>query len=343
MPEDIRTISREDFFKLTRPEEKVKFLLKYAILAPSMYNSQPWLFRVAGSACTFYKDTKVQIKEADREGRGLYISIGAALENLIIASKYFGVFGGIEYIVDDEKDAAARISFKFGDDAVIDKEYEKLVDFMPRRQNARGVFKTENLPLDLLPRLSMLQLLDDFIGIRADFITNKAQILSLGKLNSDGLKLASRSSAFRAEMANWLRSNYTADNDGLPGYALKVPGPLSLIVPSLVRLINFGPLLSYLDFQGFRSAPAVCVLGSQENNPTAWLKIGRLTERLSLEFAARGYGTSIFTAAVQIGELYKEVQKVVYMTERPQLTFCVGRVSRSHHLTPRHNVESKCL
>ena len=38
----IRTIDKGEFFKLKNPKEKKKFLLRYAILAPSTHNSQPW-------------------------------------------------------------------------------------------------------------------------------------------------------------------------------------------------------------------------------------------------------------------------------------------------------------
>ncbi len=37
-------------------EEKLKFILNYAILAPSSHNTQPWLFKVDSEAIYLYAD-----------------------------------------------------------------------------------------------------------------------------------------------------------------------------------------------------------------------------------------------------------------------------------------------
>jgi nitroreductase len=34
------------FPEQSSPAEKLKFLLQYAVLAPSSHNTQPWLFRI---------------------------------------------------------------------------------------------------------------------------------------------------------------------------------------------------------------------------------------------------------------------------------------------------------
>ena len=41
-------ISAEQFPTSAGADEKILFLLKYAVLAPSNHNSQPWLFRLQG-------------------------------------------------------------------------------------------------------------------------------------------------------------------------------------------------------------------------------------------------------------------------------------------------------
>lgn len=361
----LRNINKDDFLEQTSDKEKIIFLLNYAVLAPSIYNSQPWLFKINENKCLILRDPKVKTSEEGLSERNLYISLGCALENLIIAAKYFGVFEKLEYVLDREKHSIAEISFAFknksfgiveskpldlaGDKPLLNKEYEKLVDFMPSRQNARGTFKSETIPSDILYRLSMFSLLQEFEGLRVDFITNQEQIASLGKLTRDGVKLAHRNKAFRKKMAECVCSSYSKRKDGLPGYALKIPSIFSLIIPHLITFINLGSLFAKLDFKSFRGVSVVCVLGVNENasaspennNIKKWVGVGRLAERLFLEFAARGYDTSIFSAAVQVGELYKEVQKVVGMTERPQLIFCIGHISRGHRFTPRHEISDK--
>lgn len=320
---NIRNINKEDFFKQASNREKIKFLLKYATLAPSILNSEPWLFGVGENKCTLYRDSKIQLREVDPVGRNIYLSLGCALENLVIASKYFGVFEKVENASETEKSAVAEIFFTFKDNPILDREYEKLVDFIPRRQNAIGIFKNETIHADLLSRLSMFSLLTGFKGLRIDFITNKEQILSLGRLTSDGIKLLWSSQVARKEVAGQTGSN-------LPSFVSK-----------LLQFLNIGPLVARLNFKSFKSAPAVCVIGGADDKQETWIKTGQLTERLLLEFAARGIDASIFTAALKTGELYKEVQKIVGMTERPQIIFCLGHISKKHPFTPRHDINYK--
>ena len=41
-------ISESDFPYDGSARDKLRFLLRYALLAPSPYNTQPWLFRIEG-------------------------------------------------------------------------------------------------------------------------------------------------------------------------------------------------------------------------------------------------------------------------------------------------------
>ena len=47
-PDNSWNVSEEAFPIQGGPEEKLRFLLNYAVLAPSGHNTQPWLFRLSG-------------------------------------------------------------------------------------------------------------------------------------------------------------------------------------------------------------------------------------------------------------------------------------------------------
>ncbi|MBO0784056.1 MAG: hypothetical protein J2P37_35060, partial [Ktedonobacteraceae bacterium] len=76
------TISEEDFPKTGTPGEQLRFLLNYALLAPSEYNTQPWLFRVKENVIELYADTSRRLPVVDPDGREMIISCGAACYNL---------------------------------------------------------------------------------------------------------------------------------------------------------------------------------------------------------------------------------------------------------------------
>jgi hypothetical protein len=60
--------------------------VRAAILAASPHNTQPWLFKVAGSIIELYIDTGRNVGPLDPYLREEHIGMGCALENLLLAA-----------------------------------------------------------------------------------------------------------------------------------------------------------------------------------------------------------------------------------------------------------------
>src|SRR6056297_3363168 len=71
-------------------KDQLRFLLGYAIQAPSGHNSQPWLFRLRDDAVELYADRRRALPVVDPQDRELTMSCGAALDHLAVAARYFG-------------------------------------------------------------------------------------------------------------------------------------------------------------------------------------------------------------------------------------------------------------
>ncbi|MDP1689291.1 MAG: hypothetical protein Q8L47_04155 [bacterium] len=361
--ESVRNIKKFDFWKQNTDLEKITFLLGYAILAPSYYNSQPWLFKISDNKCKFYLNPKIKLKEGDSEERNLHMSLGCAIENIIIASRYFGVLGKIDTLLENGKYIGTEITFDFKkllsdseNNLQLDKEYEKLVDYIPFRQNAKGSFKNTPIPADIISRLSMFAFLDDFSGLRIDFLTNREQIITLGNIVVSGIKQKFKNKLYRVELSVWLHNNFRAKKEGLLINSQNSLSLLSMIISYLIPYMNVGSFFAKADLKSFKTAPVACVIGGWEEQvpvlssdsnkslktkPETWVNAGRLTQRLLLEFAARGYNTSIFSSATESGNTFKEIQKLVGMTERPELIFCVGQINKGHKFTSRFEAKEK--
>src|SRR4051794_22159466 len=76
--------------------DKLHFLLRYAILAPSGHNTQPWKFRIHGGTLEMFADFSRAMRETDPENRELMISCGAALLNLRVGIRNFGFTAQID-------------------------------------------------------------------------------------------------------------------------------------------------------------------------------------------------------------------------------------------------------
>src|SRR6185295_227447 len=72
------SVRESDFPKHGTPEEKLRFLVRYAILAPSPRNSQPWRFEVDARRVCVYADLSRALHGADPGKRDLYVSLGCA-------------------------------------------------------------------------------------------------------------------------------------------------------------------------------------------------------------------------------------------------------------------------
>jgi hypothetical protein len=74
------------FCSLTSFRDRARHLLRYAILAPSSHNSQPWKFRLELDGIAVLRDLGQELPVADPVGREAVIGIGASLFNLRVAA-----------------------------------------------------------------------------------------------------------------------------------------------------------------------------------------------------------------------------------------------------------------
>ncbi|HEY3344819.1 MAG TPA: nitroreductase family protein, partial [Anaerolineaceae bacterium] len=66
--------------------EQFQEIIRYACLAPSGHNAQPWKFQIQGDTIRLTADDQRRLPVVDPADRELYISLGCALENLQIAA-----------------------------------------------------------------------------------------------------------------------------------------------------------------------------------------------------------------------------------------------------------------
>lgn len=72
-------------------------LLRYAIPAPSVRNTQPWKFRLTDAGIAVFADYTRRLHVADPDNRELLMSVGAAITNLRVAAPHFSFAAEVEY------------------------------------------------------------------------------------------------------------------------------------------------------------------------------------------------------------------------------------------------------
>jgi hypothetical protein len=127
-------------------------LVRYATLAPSSHNTQYWKFAVEMEDITILPDFSRRCPAVDPDDHHLYVSLGCAAENLILAARAHGLHGKAEF---DEARGAVRITL-FAAAA----EVTELFNAIPARQSTRAEYDGKPAASDDLKRLQAAAMSD---------------------------------------------------------------------------------------------------------------------------------------------------------------------------------------
>src|SRR6056297_2555634 len=84
-------------------------LVRYASLAASSHNTQPWIFKLETNRITILPDLSRRCPAVDPDDHHLYASLGCAAENILVAAPAFGLKGHYAY---DASESCVRIVFE---------------------------------------------------------------------------------------------------------------------------------------------------------------------------------------------------------------------------------------
>ena len=81
----------------TEPLPLLRELVRYATLAANSHNTQPWRFALDGSTIVIQPDLSRRTPAVDPDDHHLWVSLGCAAENLVLAAAAFGRRAEIEF------------------------------------------------------------------------------------------------------------------------------------------------------------------------------------------------------------------------------------------------------
>jgi hypothetical protein len=152
MVEDPWNVSEEDFPESGQAEEKLRYFLNYAVLAPSGHNTQPWLFNVSGGAVELHDDRTRGLPVVDPEDRALVISCGAALFFLRVAIRHFGYTDEVRtFPSPDDPDLLAEV--RLGTPYEATAEEHQLFEAITKRRTNRSPFQEREITQEVLDAL----------------------------------------------------------------------------------------------------------------------------------------------------------------------------------------------
>lgn len=316
-------VKESDFPANGSSEEKLQFLLNYAILAPSSHNSQPWKFNASGDEIRLYADETRWLKVADADQRELYISLGCALENLLVAAEHFGYGYDVTYFPGDEDlVAVVKLAPAPGDQSSGDP---RIFDAILTRHTNRKPYEDRAIPKSALQMLQN-QSADDDIKI---YLTSDPKTINeFGDLVVRADKIQYGNPDYRSELGYWLGQG-----------VLGPTGVQAKLAQLYVVLLDAGSDQTKKDAELVNSTPVLGFISSRENDRTSQVKVGQLFERVWLAAEAEGIRLHPMSQALEVPELKSELAELVPANGLyPQQTFRLGYAEAEEEHTPRRPV-----
>lgn len=203
--------------------------IRFATLAPSGHNTQPWRFHIGDERIEIRPDFARRTPVVDPDDHHLFVSLGCAAENLALASGALGRPGALSF--DPAGDGA--VVFAMGDGVPSDPA---LVEAIPRRQSTRAPYDGRPISAGDLRLLAAAAV----PGIDLVLITERAPIDRVRDLVIAGNTAQMADPAFVRELKAWLRFSpreALATADGLFSAATGNPALPAWLGPRIFDLV----------------------------------------------------------------------------------------------------------
>jgi len=298
-------------------DARYRAMVRYATMAASSHNTQPWQFRIEPGRVWILPDLSRRCPAVDPDDHHLYASLGCALENLLQAGRAAGLEGHPEY---DPSTTGVKVAFE-----ETDPFRTALFDAIPRRQCSRVEFNGEPLTEEESVLIKQAGTGD---GVSVMLIGDDGQKEQVARYVAEGNRAQFADDAWSGELKSWIRfsASEAADNgDGLYGPVMGSPS-----VPRWLGLLamKFGfsaKAQNRKDVRNIQSSSAIAVLYSEQDDKPHWIEAGRCYERLALQAAGLGLRTAFINQPVEVAALRPEFARFLGIGERrPDLVVRIG-------------------
>ncbi|MFD1646248.1 Acg family FMN-binding oxidoreductase [Haloarchaeobius litoreus] len=315
-------------------ENQATFLVRYAILAPSSHNSQPWAFAVTEDSVLVYADESRRLDVADPDGRELLLSVGCALENLVVAARRFGLEPTVEYGASEESPpsggdhlrhvATVRLdSAGLTDEGAVQTE---LFDAIGNRRTNHRPFEDRPVAESVLARFEEYAATD---GLGLELVTDPTQRREIATLQTRADEHQFDDPAYRRELGHWIGTG-----------ALGASWLTARIGQLAVSHLDIGEREGRKNSKLVTSAPVVAVLTTESEDVPTLLRVGQVFERVALAATSEGLAVHPMSQILEVDEFRTELTALLGLEDQtPVHLFRIGYAEPGSTRTPRRPLE----
>lgn len=311
-------------------------MIRYATLAPNGHNTQPWLFRVGDRRIDILPDFSRRTPVVDPDDHHLFVSLGAAAENLSLASAARGRPGAVA--VDPGGNGSVAFAFEHARPIP-----SPLFDAITARQSTRAEYDGRMVtPADLttLARSAAVP------GVDLVLLTERSRIDRVRDLVLAGNSMQMADAAFVRELKSWLRYNprqALRTRDGLYSAASGNPAIPDWLGPLAFDWFSTAQAENETYARQIRSSAGIAVFVGAGETPADWVAVGRACQRFALQATALGLKHAFINQPVEVARLRPELAALIGVPgRRPDIVMRFG-YGPTLPWSPRRPVEAVVL
>lgn len=255
-------------------------LVRFATLAGNGHNTQPWRFERTPAGVDIVPDMSRRTPVVDPDDHHLFVSLGAAAENLLISAPSMARAGALS--VDAE---ASRLAITLETSAV---GSDPLVEAIPRRQCTRSAYDGRSATAEELGQIARAAAME---GVEIRFITARAEMDDVRDYVVEANRLQMNDPAFVRELKDWIRFNpeaAIATGDGLYAASSGNPTLPDWVAPALFSMAFTVEAETNKYIEQMDTSAGVAVFTAARATPANWIEVGRAYQRFALQAALLG-------------------------------------------------------
>ena len=301
-------------------EPQLADFVRYATLAPNSHNTQPWKFQLASSGVDILPDLTRNCPVVDPDDHHVFVTLGCAAENLLIAGRARGRPGEAIINLDGK---ATSINVALGQGAVSDTE---LLDAIPLRQSTRSNYDGQPQSAD---EMRLLEQAAAMPGVETLFLTDRARMDGVLEYVIEGNSVQCDDPAFVQELKDWIRFNPGAALETHDGLFTACSGnPTS---PSWLGNLMFDQFFSKDSenekYAGhMNSSAGVVIFVAERDDEEGWINVGRSFQRFALQATALGVRHAHHNMPIEVADIPPEfANRLGIPGKRPDLVIRFGK------------------
>ncbi|GAA0559150.1 hypothetical protein GCM10010172_47740 [Paractinoplanes ferrugineus] len=288
-------------------EDDLRRAVDAAVRAPSLHNSQPWLFRLSGGAVEIFADPARRLPAIDRTGWAARMACGAATYNARLALAASGRPAEVRLHPDPrEPGLIARLTAARQRPPTYAET--ELYDAIPHRHTNRRPFWPDPVPAEVRVRLiEAARTESSWLAL----LVGTVAVAGFAEIATSADRVLRRDPAYQAEMAAW--------RPAIPEHArAPLAEPQDLLPQRFFSERRRAPGHDY------EPEPLIGILGVPGDTKADQSNAGQAMQKVLLTATAAGLDTALISQPIEVPAARDQLRRTLGRPGHPQIVIRFG-------------------